>query len=128
MTYYSDNTTYSLPDLRPVGLFCDSNGDIWISFSLSDQVCKYNYITDDFSRYDWNQLTASLQYALRRHFGNETNRTSTSDTLSWKVEHNQLKQTNHRTGEEYIYSNHSFVEGGLKDSHVFYVFLDSKEI
>lgn len=128
VTYYSDNSPNSLPDQRPVRLFCDSNGDIWISFSASNQVCKYNYITDDFSYYDWSQLNASLQHALSRQEGNKATRISNSDSLSWKVEDNQLIQTNHKTGKEYIYLDNSFVEGGLADSHVLSVFLDSKEM
>ena len=128
VTYYSDNNPNSLPDQRPVRLFRDSNEDIWISFSSSNQVCKYNYITDDFLRYDWNQLNASLQQALSRQGGNITTRVSNSESLSWKVEDNQLKQTNHKTGKEYTYPDNSFVEGGLTDSHVLTVFLDSKEM
>ena len=126
VTYYSDNSPNSLPDQRPVGLFRDSNEDIWISFSSSNQVCKYNYITDDFSRYDWNQLNASLQHALSRREGNITTRISNSDSLSWKVEDNRLKQTDHKTGKKYLYPDNLFLEGGSTD--VIYAFLDSKEM
>lgn len=128
VTYYSDNSPNSLPDQRPIRLFRDSNGDIWISFSLSNQVCKYNYITNDFSRYDWDQLNASLQHALSQQESYRTTRISNSDSLSWKIEDNQLIQTNHKTGKEYIYPDNSFEEGGLTDSYVHSVFLDSKEM
>lgn len=116
VNYYSANTDNSLPDQRPVRLYRDKHEDIWISFSVTDQVCKYNYITEDFSRYHKEQLDDSLRYALGRAEGNKTTHTSTSTHLSWQVIDNQLVQTNHKTGEKYTYPNTIFVEGGLTDA------------
>ncbi len=127
-TYYSDNTKTSLINHRPIKLYRDSNDDIWIRFSTTTQVCKYNYQTDDFSRFELEELDMLLQNALSRDAIPRTTYHSASNHLMWNLSNNSLLQMDTKTLEKYIYQSNSSQEGALSDSYVLVIYLDSNDI
>lgn len=127
-TYYSGNTERSLINHRPIKLHRDSNDDIWIRFSTTTQVCKYNYLTDDFSRFELEGLDMSLQNALSREAIDKTTFYSASNHLKWNLSDNSLVQIDTETQEKYIYRSNPSQEGGLSDSYVLSIYLDSNDI
>lgn len=126
--YYSENTQESPVNNRPLVLYRDNNDEVWISFSNVNQVCKYNYDTDNFTRYHLEELDASLQNALNRTVGNIRNYHATGRNNTWKVSNNRLIQTNNSSGKEYRYHGNAVEEGGLSDSHILCIYLDSNDI
>lgn len=127
-TYYSDNTDRSLINHRPIKLYKDSDDDIWIRFSSTNQVCKYNYLTDDFSRFELEELDMSLQNALSRDAIDRTTYQSSSNHLMWNLSNNSLLQIDTETQEKYVYRGNPSQEGGLSDSYVLSIYLDRNDI
>lgn len=127
-TYYSDNTERSLINHRPIKLYRDGNDDIWIRFSTTTLVCRYNYLTDDFSRFELEELDMSLQDALSRDIIDETTIHSASNHMMWNLSNNSLVQIDTETQEEYIYRSSPSQDGGLSDSYVLTIYLDSNDI
>ena len=60
--------TCSLPNNRIHRLFKDDSGDLWVS-TFNYYVCRYNYDTDNFTRFKRSQLPAAIKTATERLTG-----------------------------------------------------------
>jgi signal transduction histidine kinase/ligand-binding sensor domain-containing protein/DNA-binding response OmpR family regulator len=128
VTYYADNTEKSIITNRPVAMIRDNNDDIWISFSSTNEVCRYNYNSDDFSRYSIEQLDEPLQIALNRVIGNKKFYHSSRNNITWTITENQLVQTNINTREKIVYSGDIAKKSGMSNTFVMSIYLDKNDI
>jgi Signal transduction histidine kinase len=123
--YYAEKSNpKSIYSNRPRIVMRDSRGDIWITFASLDPVCKYNYETDDFSRFEKKQLPKDFQRLLAEY---DTRKNSAENKdYRWVIKSNLLFQTNKRNQQQITYRFDPNNNYGLKDGLVVALFLDSR--
>lgn len=122
-------------------LYKDSKEDIWVC-GADTTISKYNYETDDFTRFRHKQLPQWLIDSLDRYKNTSFTSTSCKD-YSWVVYqlnniltrklqlheiNNLLTQTNRETGEKIIYRNDPLNPWSLSDEYVYHMYLDNQGI
>lgn len=125
-TYYSENTPKTLINHRPTKLYRDDNGGIWVLFSTSKRVCKYNYETDDFSHYILEELSESLQKALKAP--EKISYQSKGAKHIWSIVNNNLVQKKIKSEETGACFNKYSNQEHLVDTYVISLFIDSNDI
>lgn len=112
---------------RSILLIKDQKGDVWVAFSGSPDVCRYNYETDDFTRYTPDQLRSSLLDSLSRTTNFGFRYVSTKET-EWSSLTNNLVQTNRSTGGRMMYQSKPQISGALSDAFVLAICLDKTNV
>ncbi len=107
---------------RPRKLVKDNQGNIWIVFSSADPVCRYNYETDDFTRFYLPHLPKPIQQLIR----SEKDSKIENDLYRWELQTNKLVQTNKKTNAQITYSFNPNKNYGLKDELISKLYLDSR--
>jgi len=126
--YHSGKSPNTPVNNRPANLYRDDDGDVWISFFTTTEVCKYNDDKDDFTRFQLDELSSELQKHLRSTIGKIVPEPVTDGKHTWKVVNHQLVQLNNQTGERYVYKGKASEEGSLFDSYVLSIYLDDNDI
>ncbi len=111
---------------RPKRLIKDSQGNIWISFTALDPVCRYNYQTDDFTRFDKKDLPQNIRTLLAN--SDLSNYKVENSGYRWETKNGLLCQTNKKTLQQLIYRFNPKNEYGLKDELITGLCLDSRNI
>jgi len=110
---------------RPLITLKDNQGDIWFSFSTSDVFCRYNYLTDDFTRVPIQSLPRTFTKLFDRSIHKKR---VENKTCIWDVSTSFLIQTNKETQEKITYRYSQKNSYGLKDEMVQSLYLDSNNI
>lgn len=126
--YHSGKSPNTPVNNRPAILLQDADGDIWISFFTTTEVCKYNDRKDDFTRYQLNDLPSDLQIRLRSTVGKGNPDPVINKNSTWEVINHQLVQQDNRTGNRYTYTGKTSEEGSLFDSYVLSLYLDNNDV
>lgn len=126
--YYSDNSPNTIITQRPIRLYKDKDGEVWVAFSASRSVCKYNYPTDDFTRYLLADTPLEVQENIWASNVLSQPVTSLDGVLSWRIEQHRLIQQNNNTGKEFTYVSETAQLGSLSDAHISSAYLDSNNI
>ena len=126
--YFSDKSENALVNNRPALLVLDDNNDLWVSFLTTTQVCKYNDNTDNFTRYELNQLEQSLQNALNPTTNHLSHKHAESQDVAWDIIDNLLVQTDGKTKDQYTYTSDASGKGGLLDSYALSLYLDNNDV
>jgi signal transduction histidine kinase/ligand-binding sensor domain-containing protein len=122
-------------------LYKDSKGEIWVC-GADTTISKYNYETDDFTRFRHSQLPQWLIDSLDRTITTSYTSTQTKEyswvvyqqnnILSRKLQlheiNNLLTQTNIQTGKKIIYRADPLNHWALADEYVYHMYLDDQEI
>lgn len=121
----NDKDSHSIINDRIHSVCKDTNQVIWIAFSDSKFVCRYNYEEDNFTRFSSNQMNASLLQALKK--GAHTQQAQSKE-YTWQVSSdNFLTQTSHKTGQTLVYRADPLYRWGLRDEFVNDVYLDANQ-
>lgn len=124
VTYYSDNSDYSLINHRPRRLHRDSIGNIWISFSTTSEVCKYNYDTDNFSRFDFDSISPTLQDLIRTDKIQQKSFLSEDKKTEWELVRNRIFRRDIKNDALPDYYPKHAELGSLSDSYITAIYLD----
>lgn len=133
----------ALKNRRVQLLYKDSAGDIWAG-SPDTLVCRYNYLTDDFTRFSKTKAPGQIVYSLDRMRSTHFNYIETSNTI-WRVNQScnalmgelpsnrikflyQLTQQDKATGQYVIYNTNYFNKWAINDETVFCIYLDDNEM
>ncbi|HEY4788010.1 MAG TPA: two-component regulator propeller domain-containing protein, partial [Bacteroidales bacterium] len=142
--YHSDqNNPHSLWNNRISLLYKDTRGTLWIA-TADTLICRYNYETDDFTRFRWRYVPKDIVDSLdrsksiyftriiRKDFDWQVNQSNSRLTLMYpfnKISNlNMLVQTDKRTGRKLIYRNNPFNRWTISDESVFNIYLDDNNI
>lgn len=120
--YHSTEDSTSIINNRVHLLYKDVEGDIWVS-TFDTIVCKYNYETDNFTRYNPSQLPVNIQDSTNRH-NTSYYRDVYYKNRKWSVSNNSLIQTDTQTNEVYKYVSSVFNNFSLNNDVVYSVFVD----
>lgn len=125
-TYQKDaKRKNSIPDNRIHMLFKDSSQHIWISFSNTRAICRYNYETDDFTRYVRDKVAQYIRDSLYRPTRHSNLKVLTNE-YTWEIDPvtKLLAQTHHTTGQQRIYKTDPLNPWALNDEYAEFLFLD----
>lgn len=120
--YHSSTDTTSLINNRVHLLYKDIEGDIWVS-TFDTIVCKYNYETDNFTRFNPSELPINIRDSTDRRNISYYREVAHKDT-KWRVANNSLVQTNIKTGDSYQYLSSVFNDFSLSSDVVYSLFID----
>jgi len=81
----------------------DSAENVWIAFFDSSIICKYNYETDDFTRYARHAVPFYIIRRLDRLRSLVSNQTNIRDGIYWRFSENKLYKIDRNTGNTYSY-------------------------
>lgn len=124
--YPADKNNIKTPiNNRPLITLKDNKGNIWFSFSSSNEFCRYNYQTDDFTRVPIKSLPRSFSKSFDRSIHQKR---IENQTYIWDVATSFLIQTNKRTHKKITYRYSQKNSYGLKDEMVQSLYLDSNNI
>lgn len=110
---------------RPKRLIRDQQGNIWISFSSDSRICRYNYLTDDFTTFTKNTIPGWVKAAFDR--SENSVKVAENSQYRWIVDSNSLIQINKNNGQRTKYCFDQESDYGLKDARVGEIFLDSRK-
>ena len=135
------NNKKSIYNNRIQLLYKDKEQNIWVC-GADTLISKYNYLTDDFTRYTHEQLPDWLIDSLDR-FKNTSFTSIKTKNYSWIVYqlnniltrrlqpneiNNLLTQTNLNTGKQIIYHTDPINRWSLSDEYVFNIYLDNENM
>jgi signal transduction histidine kinase/ligand-binding sensor domain-containing protein len=141
-TYRAEkNNNKTLYNNRIQLIYKDKEGDLWIA-GADTLISRYNYETDNFTRFKHKNLPKWLLDSLDR-FMNTSFTFIRTPKYNWKVNqlyniltrkkqqseiNNLLTQTNNYTGEKYIYHSDPVNNWALLDEYVYQMYLDDQDI
>lgn len=112
----------SISNNRINAIIADDNGTLWIETGDNRFVFKYNYATENFTRYLTEEVDAHIRLKLSNY--TETRRSASNAHFSWQVIQNRLIQRNLQTNKEIIYRQNDHLPFALRDEHIYSLFLD----
>jgi signal transduction histidine kinase/ligand-binding sensor domain-containing protein len=142
--YLADNNNiHTIYNNRVQLLHKDQQENIWVSCS-DTQICRYNYETDDFTRYVRQTVPKSILDSLDRYkaisftyidwkdykwvVNQSYNRLTIGIPFNQIENMNKLMQINKSTGHQYVYRSDFFNKWALNDETIFSIYLDNNEI
>jgi len=124
----------SIINNRSLYLFKDTIGDIWVSFMDLTEICKYNYESDNFTRFSNTRVPKYIADTLNNTYNSIIFEVKTNNYL-WYVKRWQpdasnwyLSQVNNRTGNHIIYKDSQWERWTINDKLINYIYLDDNEI
>ncbi len=120
----SDST--SLVSNRIHLIYKDTSGTLWIS-AFDSIVCRYNYETDNFTRFRLSDLPREVRDSTNRRLAVSPRRAEDGMTR-WEVRNNALWQTDLVTGEGFPYASGVFDRQSPNDDYVYSLFKDNRDI
>jgi len=124
--HFDPNDSTSLVNNRVHLLYKDGAGDLWVS-TFDTIVCKYNYESDDFTRYDISDLPEGLRDSTDRHNADYYHEVS-NDEYIWKIVDNHLIQTEKEGSKAYRYTSSIFSDRSLSNDIVYSIYLDETDV
>lgn len=112
---------------RPVAIVNDSEHNIWIAFSSDSTVCKYNYLTDNFSRVELKNVETHLRKKLSQ-YGESTRIRAENDEYIWDTKSVCLSQTSKKDHSTINYKTDSKTPWSLLDEFALSVFIDKQNV
>ena len=128
------NNVRSISNNRIREIIKDWKDDLWISFFDTLAICKYNYDTDDFTRFMPGNAPKEVFHRFREN-AKLTSLLSQNTAYRWSVKKwqyysgkQQLIQKNRLTGAEIIYHNDPMDRWSLNDNYINSLYLDNMDI
>ncbi|MBN2519455.1 MAG: hypothetical protein JXB17_03035 [Bacteroidales bacterium] len=129
-----NNDIQSLINNRLKCITKDTNEILWISFFDTDIICRYNYETDNFTRFLKEEVPQKVLNSLNYLF--ETPKLEVKgDRYTWYIKRWQidehecyLGQINNISGKEIIYQHDPLNPWSLNDKFTNYIYLDNQDI
>jgi signal transduction histidine kinase/ligand-binding sensor domain-containing protein/DNA-binding response OmpR family regulator len=120
---------HSINNNRIHNLFKDSCGFVWVVSFNREIVCRYNYETDDFTRFPRIKIKKYISDSLERTINYGRTHIKTKDYL-WQVmpRSNLLTQINCKNGNQIVYREDPVNRWALNDEYVTDTYLDDNEI
>lgn len=120
------NRAEGLSDNKILATITDSKQDVWVLTANSHYVSKYNYESDSFIRYRYDEVPQDVKkrFIKQRDRGNVS---VSNNTFNWRFETNKLIQRNLLTGEVDIYKPELNNPFSLNDSQINCLYLDDNE-
>lgn len=112
----------SLANNRIHHIYKDSKGTLWIA-TFNSFICRYNYKTDDFTRFRPNQLPKAIRDSTDRLRNLAVFKTSAAELRS-QIGEFQLSPTK----EHIVFQVKPNMQGGLNDANVYCVYKDNSDI
>lgn len=133
--YYTDpNNPNSLINNRALFLFKDDSGNIWVSFMDAMEICRYNYESDDFTRFSKDSVPKFIADTLDKIYNNIQFNVQSNEYL-WYVKRWQadaqnwyLNQVNELTGNHMLYLDSQCERWAINDKLINYAYLDDAGI
>jgi ligand-binding sensor domain-containing protein len=129
----SDNPR-SIINNRIKCLYKDRNGIIWFSSLDMTEICRYNYESDDFTRFSSSEVSKFILDTLDKIFNTVNFKIKKSNYL-WYSKRNlpnendwYLNQVNRLTGNHIIYKDDLNKRWALNDKLFNYLYLDNNEV
>lgn len=120
------NNPKSVYSNRPKLVFRDKRGDIWIQFAPLEPACRYNYETDNFTRFHINSLSTEVKAQFAKALVSK-DRVENKD-YRWEITSNHLVQTDKKSLKQIIYRLNPKNNYGLKDEMATGLYIDSHNI
>ncbi|GAO29434.1 ligand-binding sensor domain-containing protein [Geofilum rubicundum] len=124
--HFDPDDSTSLVNNRVHLLYKDGAGDIWVS-TFDTIVCRYNYETNDFTRFNPNELPEGLQDSTYRHNAHYYYEAE-NEAFRWEIREHRLWQTDQKSGASMEYHSGIFSEPGLSNDIVYSIYLDETGI
>ena len=107
----------------------DSLQNIWVTTSDARVVCKYNYETEDFTRFPIDKVKKYILDSLK-HVRAFYRFNAQNKTYSWSIlkQNSGLKQIENKTGAQWIYKTESSYRWSLNDDQITDIYLDDHDI
>jgi len=123
------NNQHSISQNRIHLVIKDEDGNIWALPYDTTVFCRYNYETDDFTRFPRNQVKQAIVDSLSRT-RSISRINATQDGFTWHVNSNDfvLTQTNNRTHHQISYVADPLNRWALNDGDVTDIYLDDSHI
>lgn len=118
--------TTSLSSNRIHLIYNDTLGTLWVA-AFDSIVCRYNYETDNFTRYRLSELPREIRDSTNRRVASFFHQTVQGNT-AWQIELNVLWQTNLISRERFAYSAGIFDRSELNDDYVFCLYKDDCDV
>jgi signal transduction histidine kinase/ligand-binding sensor domain-containing protein/DNA-binding response OmpR family regulator len=119
----------TLNNNRILLLMKDSSKVMWVATFDSSTLCRYNYETDDFTRFPRSKVKPYISKRLVRAI-NLARNNITNGKLTWKVNalDHLLSQTDNRTGNQIVYHTDPMNRWSLTDDDVSDIYMDNNDI
>jgi ligand-binding sensor domain-containing protein len=126
---YDPDNHRSINNNRIHNIIKDSHGNIWIQTFDADELCKYNYDTDDFERIPDRQVSARFKKLITRRYHFLTVNFRYKD-YHWSLDNytNSLVRKSLTDGRVKNYSSNSASQWSLNDPYVTDLYLDNHNI
>jgi len=123
-----DADSTSIINNHPIAFAKDAKGDIWISFSYNNEaVCRYNYETDDFTRFKKNKIALQLNVLLTRDTNKSIRRVENNEYI-WDINSLNLIQTCKKDNSKHIYKSDLNSSWSLHDEFILSLYLDNQNV
>ena len=124
----NDANAKSIINNHPIAFAKDDADNLWISFSYNnEEVCRYNYETDDFTRFRKDKIDARLQVLLTRDT-NKLIRHVENKEYSWDINSLSLIQTNKKDNSQHTYKSDLNSIWSLHDEFILSLCLDKQNV
>jgi signal transduction histidine kinase/ligand-binding sensor domain-containing protein len=110
-------------------IYKDKEDNIWLTSFDSTYYCRYNYETDDFTRFYKNEVPSCIRDSLDRR-NNFSRYNVYNKNTAWRVDQidNLLYQTNRNTGKSIAYRMDIFNRWTLVDDYATDLYIDNSEV
>jgi signal transduction histidine kinase/ligand-binding sensor domain-containing protein/DNA-binding response OmpR family regulator len=124
----NDTNPQSILNNHPIAFAKDAAENIWVSFSYNnEEVCRYNYETDDFTRFKKNKIDPALNVLLTRDT-NKSIRRVENEECSWDINSLSLTQTNKKSNSQITYKSDVNSVWSLHDEFILSLYLDKQNV
>lgn len=119
----------SIVNSRIMNIIKDTSHQIWILTANDSIVCKYNYMTDDFERFNVRKVPKDIMEKLSWE-NSRTNSSIIKNNYLWKIDsrNDRLSQTFLPSGSEKQYVSNPIKPWSINDSFVTSIYLDDQNI
>lgn len=123
------NDSGSLINNRIISVYKDSLEDIWISFSNSIYLCRYNYEQDNFSRFLYTDVKKYIVDSLKR-YKPLVHSTVQAENYSWQITSSdrRLVQINKSNHTRFVYIPDPLDPWSINDEYLTELYLDNNRI
>ena len=124
----------SIIDNRLKCIIKDKNGDLWMSFFITEVLCRYNYDTDDFTRFTKNEAPKEIRDSLSRLYDSPILLVKNKDfkwfIKPWHFDEKTclLTQENNHTGEKQTLTYDPLNPYSPSDRFNNIIYLDNQDI
>jgi signal transduction histidine kinase/ligand-binding sensor domain-containing protein/DNA-binding response OmpR family regulator len=122
---YEDDST-AISNNRITGIIIDAQQDIWISTVDYKYVFRFNYATEDFTRFSNDKTPAIILDQLGRSRGSFIKHVSNND-YTFDGSDNGLLVTNRKTGRQSLYQRNQFNPFSISDNTITAIYIDDCE-